>query len=53
MSEVTTVMSAHDSYGEASGEAHRLSGYFMIPNVKYSIRENSSGKYEVVKIESK
>lgn len=53
MKEVSTVISEHATFGEASGEVHRLNGYYMNPGIKYSIRENSKGKYEIVKIERK
>lgn len=49
MDQAITFVSEHYTYGEASGEVLRLSGYFMLPNIKYSIRENFSGKYEVIK----
>lgn len=52
MKETTTVMSEHDTYGEASGEVNRLNGYYMNPNIKYTIQENPKGKYEVIRIQT-
>lgn len=53
MSNQETIQSKHQTLGEASGECHRLNGYFMNSNYRYIYREGTDGMYEVVKVEKK